>query len=110
MSRFDWTKLSLVFLFCLVTSCATYKEQHKDIGKNWGTLLPPNNSNIVHTFYFLGDGGKLDDISVNEKFGVLKQELSSANSNTTLLFLGDNIYEDGMPEKILPKEKKPKKY
>ncbi|MDT0552490.1 metallophosphoesterase [Urechidicola vernalis] len=105
MSRFKWTKLSILTLLALVTSCATYNEQHKGIGKNWETEFPENNISPIHTFYFLGDGGLATPESFSRDFSILKQELATATSNTTLLFLGDNIYDHGMPEKSDPERK-----
>lgn len=50
-----------------------------------------------HEVFLIGDGGKPDAAKHNLK--VLKDQLESAGKNSTLIFLGDNIYKDGLPDK-----------
>ncbi len=104
MSRFKNHILSILLLF-LFSSCATYEAQYEEEVNNWNIISDEINSEIDHTFYFLGDGGISTKTSINTHFSLLKNELSNASKNSTLLFLGDNIYEDGMPKKNHPERK-----
>ncbi len=58
-----------------------------------------NSTEIAHTFYLVGDAGNADQQSAQTILNQLKQNLDSANSKSTLLFLGDNIYPSGLPAK-----------
>lgn len=84
----------LSVLFLLLNSCATYKPQYK------GTSVPyPKNKEVEHTFYLIGDAGNSDLGKSSKALQVFKKELNKASKNSTALFLGDNIYQNGMPEK-----------
>ncbi|WP_372746114.1 metallophosphoesterase [Lutibacter sp.] len=88
----------------LLSSCATNKVQYKN-NVNYNNFEDENVNNleIDHTFYLIGDAG---NANLNEElthFNVLKNELSLVGKNSTLLFLGDNLYEKGLPKKSHPK-------
>lgn len=58
----------------------------------WAQAPEPN-----HQVFLIGDGGKPKAATDNLK--VLKSQLESADEHSTLIFLGDNIYKDGLPDK-----------
>ena len=92
-----YTKYFTVILCLLfLSNCATYKTQYKN--KNQSFTLPTD-KDVAHSFYLLGDGGNSPIGSETITLKRLKSELNNANSNSTLLFLGDNIYPAGMPKK-----------
>ncbi|WP_299526763.1 metallophosphoesterase [uncultured Lutibacter sp.] len=83
----------------LVSSCATYNAQYTN--DNWKTEIDTltDDSEIEHSFYFIGDAG---NAALNKDllhFNLLKEELVTASKKSTVLFLGDNIYEKGLPKK-----------
>lgn len=86
--------LPFLLLTLLFTSCATYKTQYADDEKNIA-VLP--SGEIEHSFYLIGDAGVkgIQDIVLNNVAEVTK----NINENSTLIFLGDNIYQEGMPSK-----------
>ena len=90
--------LSTLFLIAtILSSCGTSKKPF--YGKefeNWqGNTLPPA-ENLIHTVYLLGDGGEEDAASVTTVVSeMLKAEPDSAS---TIAWMGDNIYYDGLPE------------
>lgn len=106
MSRFKNYILSILVSFLFFSSCATYDAQYEETITDWDISSPEINSEIDHTFYLLGDGGIATKTSIDTHFSHLKSELSNASQNSTLLFLGDNIYEDGMPKKEHPDRKR----
>lgn len=84
----------LLPIFILVQSCATYKAQYDSKTKN---EFSPNEAKVAHTFILVGDAGNgvfKDTIDYSES---LVNNLKNVNKNSTLLFLGDNIYPAGMP-------------
>lgn len=90
-------------LFCytllplLINACASHQIQ---LGKNTSNVIPGEKSDTVknsHTFYLVGDAGNADDEQTQQTLSSLKEHLDKADKNSTLLFLGDNIYPSGMP-------------
>jgi hypothetical protein len=91
--------LSIVISFILLQSCATY---HFQIGKKIENPIENNTndtSKIAHTFYLIGDAGNADEENSKNILNSLHEQLIQSNKNTTLLFLGDNIYPKGIPPK-----------
>ncbi|NOR28378.1 MAG: phosphoesterase [Lutibacter sp.] len=102
MSRNSFIKLSILLISTLFTNCATYNLQLAKEVENWNINNSAQNYEIEHTFYLIGDAGNANMNESLTHFSLLKNELSSAKENTTILFLGDNIYEKGMPKKNHP--------
>lgn len=84
----------LILLTIVVQSCATHKLQYK---KNYKEEVSSDNGKKTHTFFLIGDAGNgVFKDSLNNS-NALKNILYNAEKNSTLLFLGDNIYPSGMP-------------
>lgn len=80
----------------LVSACATYEAQYAN-EKHHDTKFPEKE--IIHSFYLIGDGGNSPIGTSSEAIKLFKTDLDKASKNSTALFLGDNIYPKGMPEK-----------
>jgi len=102
MSRHFCYKLSFLLMSIFVVSCATYDVQYSSNSKNWKTQINESSTEIDHTFYLIGDAGNASEGENLTHFNLLKEELFLAKKNSTLLFLGDNIYEKGLPKKEHP--------
>ena len=90
-------KIIIVFVIVLLLSaCATYKAQYKDdnLSKTF-----PKEKQIEHSFYLIGDGGNSAIGTQTEALKDFKRELTNASKQSTALFLGDNIYPAGLPNK-----------
>ncbi|WP_346984159.1 metallophosphoesterase [Chryseobacterium sp. POE27] len=78
-------------------SCATYNVKK---GKNLSEI---NNSEIKSEndfkVFLVGDAGNADEAQAQNTLNLLKNQLEKADSHSMLIFLGDNIYPSGMPEK-----------
>lgn len=97
----------LLPIFILVQSCATYKVQYDSKAKN---EVDTNEGKISHTFILVGDAGNGVFKDTVDFSNSLINNLKNASKNSTLLFLGDNIYPAGMPkEKELGHEEAVKK-
>ena len=80
----------------LISACATTKlqivEQHKYKPKS-DTLK------VVHSFYLIGDAGNSELNKKDSALSYLSEEIKKAKENSTLIFLGDNVYQKGIPKK-----------
>lgn len=97
--------LSFILVFLLLQSCATH---HTQFGKNIQNPVssnPADSSEITHTFFLVGDAGNADQEKAKQTLQLLNNKLEKADKNTTLLFLGDNIYPKGLPNMDHPKER-----
>lgn len=91
-----WLVVIVVLLF---SSCAraTFKAPYySETEQEWERLEKPNNP-IKETVFLLGDAGAPTLDEQQPLFRLLQKELSQAEVNSTVVFLGDNIYPLGMP-------------
>ena len=89
-----WACLILVLFF---SSCAT---KHVQFGSKTPNIVKDdfdNAKNKSHTFYLIGDAGNADQDQSKKILSTFEQRLQRADSASTLIFLGDNIYPAGMP-------------
>ena len=86
----------IAILTILFSACATFKPQYKtDAVLN----TYPKHKKIAHTFYLIGDAGNSARGETAKALQAFKNVLHNAEENSTALFLGDNIYPEGLPDK-----------
>ncbi|NHF60651.1 phosphoesterase [Flavobacteriaceae bacterium TP-CH-4] len=88
--------LQTILLAILLTNCATYKTKY---GTTVNTPEIRNDKKLSHTYYLIGDAGLSPIGGMNPVLRAFKQELDQATENSTAIFLGDNIYPAGLPDK-----------
>lgn len=89
------TKTALVLFVFLMSSCATYQLQ-----VNEEAVKPVENTkSIAHSFYLIGDAGNSPIGTKTQALQDFEIALKQASKNSTAIFLGDNIYPHGMPDK-----------
>lgn len=91
--------MGLLALFLTFTACNTYKPWYnKDVRENWKTTAPeapkPN-----YSVFLVGDCGKAGPDGNAPIMANLTNEINTAGDNTAVVFLGDNIYHYGLPDK-----------
>ncbi|QVY64110.1 metallophosphoesterase [Polaribacter sp. Q13] len=94
MKLFKYSVFTLLFL--LISACATIKKQ---IADNQPNVIKKDSTKIEHTFYLIGDAGNSSLTEDSAALKYLKNQIKNASENSTLLFLGDNVYETGIPKK-----------
>ena len=93
--KFHFRTFIAFLVIILLNTCATYKTQYKEVN----TVPNFPDKDIAHSFYLIGDGGNSPLGSESEGIKYFKKELSKASKQSTVLFLGDNIYPKGLPKK-----------
>ncbi|TXG36637.1 metallophosphoesterase [Seonamhaeicola maritimus] len=89
-------KTVIVFIGVIIlNACATYKPQYKEGVQIQDIPI----GDIAHSFYLIGDAGNSPIGSQSVAVKKFKEALINANKNSTVLFLGDNIYPKGLPKK-----------
>ena len=94
-------KIPVYFLLyiILLQSCATHHAQYGNKAIDGKPLNAVDTLKIAHTFFLIGDAGNSDEDKSKKTLNQLHEELLKSDKNTTVLFLGDNIYPKGMPSK-----------
>ena len=100
------SKLPFLFLIILFlgSSCANFKINYTPESKEWNNRKIPVEK-PEHVIFLIGDVGKTPKDGIAPALSMLEKELKKADENSTLLFLGDNIYPSGMPTKDDPKKR-----
>ncbi len=95
-------QVQLFFLFTLIclmaTSCANYRLNYSKAHKQWEENKPQS-TDIEHTMYLIGDAGNSKKGDIAPALKLLKNKLDKASKNSSVIFLGDNIYPGGLPPK-----------
>jgi hypothetical protein len=89
---------SAIIILVILISCASYKTQYSKESTQWEKSNPSSSLVLQHTMYLVGDGGNAYE-DKTPVLDYLKTTLASASEKSSILFLGDNIYEYGMPPK-----------
>ncbi|MCA8832044.1 metallophosphoesterase [Hymenobacter pini] len=69
-------------------------------GENWESKTPPDSTHIRYTVFLIGDVGKpAPEAEGGEpSLNYLRKQILTAGAKSTTIYLGDNIYEYGLPE------------
>lgn len=101
----------LIFIFFILSSCANYKLQYAPEVDNWTVTTPDRAIPLVHTLYLIGDAGNAQEGEPSPSaLRLLRERLEGEGENTSVLFLGDNIYPDGMAPKSTTVERRQDEY
>ena len=95
--------LKLVFALGFISSglwsCASYSTKYSKQNRNWQAASPAPSLKVAHTMYLVGDAGYDSPNNRAHVLQYLDKKLDSADRNSSIIFLGDNIYQLGMPPK-----------
>ena len=99
MNKYIRNIIPLLLLVIIFQSCANYKLNYANDYKEWEKEVPTTDLKIKHSVYLIGDTGNAYKGLDIPLFAPLKEELDKASENSSIIFLGDNIYPVGMPPK-----------
>ncbi|HEY0669154.1 MAG TPA: metallophosphoesterase [Sphingobacteriaceae bacterium] len=118
--------INKLFPFILITlslaSCLTYKPFYSKTQSNWQTAHSPDSLKLKYSIYLVGDAGNPDKDKQEATLRLIQSQLYSrdtlkikgSNTDTVIrtskkedvvVFLGDNIYNSGLPEPDAPDRK-----
>jgi hypothetical protein len=107
--------LGLTIISLFYFSCTTYKPFYAKSEKDWQKANNPDTLSLSYTVFLVGDAGKPDLIKQEPTLKLLQSQMyktdtvfSKNKADTTIkvtsspkdavIFMGDNIYEHGMPK------------
>jgi hypothetical protein len=86
-----------LFLILGCLSCARHKTNYSAQGEHWASEKPASSLVLKHRMYLVGDAGNSITPDTVPVLRYLRDHLSNETENSSILFLGDNIYPKGMP-------------
>lgn len=85
----------------LLTGCASYNAQYRSGTGTSDDTIPQNE--IEKSFYLIGDAGAADEGQSTDALNAYNKLISNKNTiGDYTIFLGDNIYEKGLPKEGHP--------
>lgn len=95
-----------LFISLLISACATHRPQYgKNVAPTANQPQLSQNEQPIHQFFLIGDAGNAEEENATKTLELLRQRLNQAGTAATLIFLGDNIYPNGMPTKLNTEER-----
>jgi len=94
----------------LLSSCANYRLNYSKDSKAWKSRQLPPEKALSHTMFLIGDAGGLEPGDSSPALRLLRQKLAEAPDNSSVLFLGNNVSEGGMPPKKMEAERAKDEY
>ncbi|MGV3538913.1 MAG: metallophosphoesterase [Rufibacter sp.] len=91
--------LSIPFvLFCLVQACTVSKPYYARTVENWQQQTPKDTSELLYSVFLIGDAGAPLTDKPDPTLMHLKSQIDQAGAKSAVIYLGDNIYHNGLPE------------
>ncbi len=93
-------------LLLFLGSCAQYHPQYHKNASNWASFSQDSSATLRHTVFLMGDAGGSTVDYKPPGLRILSHHVQQAGINSTLVYLGDNIYPNGMAPKKKEVERK----
>ena len=96
MKSIKFTRSSLFLFIIILSSCASYKPFYSSRVNSWQDETPTGTSEPVYSVFLLGDSrlAYTDETLLS----MMKSHLTEAEENSAVLFLGDNVQPNGLPD------------
>ncbi len=95
----------LALLVFLTSNCANYREYIQKERRDWPAAQPDPSLKIEHRLFLVGDAGYAPEADTLPALRLLRQKLAEADENSSVVFLGDNLYPDGMAPRLVEQER-----
>ncbi len=87
--------LPFLVIFLFISACATYKTKYKE--GSYSESYP--DKELDRRFFLIGDAGNSPADAKADGLALLENSVQKSTSKDYMIFLGDNIYPNGMPKK-----------
>jgi len=110
MKKISARRFFLASLSLLIVSCTATKPWHSEEYENWKNQVPEREAVLEYQLFLIGDTGEPVLDGEDPVLVLLEEMLLETGDNSSIVFLGDNIYSDGLePEPVEAKELAEKK-
>jgi len=90
----------------ILISCGTSKPYYSEEVQGKIEAAADSTKEIEYQFFLIGDAGLPNLKGPDKTLDMLATHLQKSGSSSSVIFLGDNIYEDGMPEEKNTEERR----
>ncbi|HEY4649778.1 MAG TPA: BamA/TamA family outer membrane protein [Pontibacter sp.] len=91
-------KVSAVLLILILSACARQHVYYGPQTNNWEQAKPASGNKLLYTVFLIGDVGAPDLQNQEPSLKLMRQQMMEAGAQSTTVFLGDNVYHNGLPE------------
>lgn len=107
----DSLKIPLLLgLFISISSCANYKLNYTKEAETWEQQRPDPDLRVSHSMFLVGDAGGVGAGQEGPALRLLEKKLKAAGDQSSVIFLGDNIYPNGLAPKEEEEERAEDEY
>jgi calcineurin-like phosphoesterase family protein len=86
-------------MLCLtLTACVSNQPFYSREASNWERDVPDPQNKILYTVFLIGDVGAPDLENGEPSMILMRKQMEQAGEQSTTIFLGDNVYHNGLPE------------
>ncbi len=96
MRSFKINRSFILILFLVISSCASYEPFYSDRVINWQEEIPVSSEEPDYSVILLGDSRAA--YTNDSLLSLLRTQLLEAGENSAVIFLGDNVYPNGLPD------------
>ncbi|RJE70383.1 hypothetical protein BGP76_09825 [Reichenbachiella sp. MSK19-1] len=93
------SSIYIVVITLLLLGCSGAKVFYGSKNHDWDNTSPAENNDLMYSLYLIGDAGE-DSIRSSSVLNNVSKHLKNADSNKSgIVFLGDNLYPEGLHKK-----------
>ena len=96
MQRWNSIRALSFLLFFTCVSCATYEPFYSERVENWQTEVPDKSVLPDYSVFLLGGSGNA--YTSEAVLSLLEEQLAGAGENSAAIFLGNQVYPNGLPD------------
>lgn len=94
--------LTASFLSALLLSCSSSKLYYSSEAKEWEKTTTEEKE-LIYEIFLIGDAGSASLTTQEPNLKLLQNKLEQSSERSSVVFLGDNIYLNGLPDTTHPK-------
>jgi hypothetical protein len=91
-------KFGVVMFLFILSACTGHDVYFGPQTANWETAKTVKNNKVIYTVFLIGDVGAPDLVNGEPSMKLMRQQMMEAGAQSTTIFLGDNVYHNGLPE------------
>lgn len=96
------SRLGITLFALLLLSCAGSETFIDRDNRDWQDVPPPPETDLVYSVHLIGDAGSPSLERQEPVLKLFQKFLSESSENSAAIFLGDNIYLNGLPDSTHP--------
>lgn len=97
--------LQISLLSFAILSCSSSRLYYSSDAKGWQSDSAEQSKELIYEIFLVGDAGSASQVYQEPNLKLLQSKLSKSSERSAVVFLGDNIYLNGLPDSTDPQRK-----